>query len=51
LHRSLGFSDTIEQQGWKVVWPCAGQVLGEVAHLFTKLDDAVIEEETARLGS
>ncbi len=50
LHRSLGFSDTIEQQGWRVVWPSAGQALGEVAPLFTKLDDSVIAEETARLG-
>ena len=51
LHNSLGFSGSVLSRGWKAVRPEAGQALGEVQHLFVKLDEAVIEEETARLGT
>ena len=51
LHRSLGFGGTLQERGWRFERPAYGQVLGEVKPLFTKLDDAVIEQETARLGT
>ena len=51
LHSSLGFSDSVLSRGWKGVRPEAGQALGDVQHLFVKLDEAVIEEEEARLGT
>ena len=50
LHTSLGFSGTVLEQGWKMVLPAAGQALSEPQPLFVKLDEAVIEVETARLG-
>ena len=51
LHRSLGFAGTLADRGWRVVRPVPGQMLGEVKPLFVKLDEAVIEEESARLGT
>ena len=51
LHSSLGFSGSVLSRGWQVVRPEAGQALGEVQHLFAKLDESVIDEETARLGT
>ncbi len=51
LHRSLGFGDTLLEQGWQMVRPSPGQALGEAKPLFKKLDESVIEEETARLGT
>ncbi len=51
LHRSLGFGGTLQERGWKVVTPRPGQALGEAKPLFVKLDDTVIAEETARLGT
>ena len=50
LHASLGFSGTVLERGWKMVLPTAGQALSEPQPLFVKLDEAVIEEETARIG-
>jgi len=50
LHASLGFSGTVLDRGWKVVRPEPGQILGEVVPLFAKLDDSVVEIETAKLG-
>ena len=50
LHASLGFQGTLMERGWKMELPAAGQALREPQTLFVKLDDAVIEEETARLG-
>jgi methionyl-tRNA synthetase len=51
LHRSLGFSGTLQQRGWRVERPTPGQALGEAKPLFKKLDDSVVAEETARLGT
>lgn len=51
LHESLGFKETLMERGWRFVRPVPGQALGEAKHLFTKLDEAVIEQETARLGT
>jgi len=45
LHRMLGFDGSVEDGGWAVVIPPAGQKLLPPEPLFTKLDDAVIEEE------
>jgi len=51
LHESLGFKGTLMERGWRFERPAPGQALGEAKHLFTKLDEAVIEQETARLGT
>ena len=51
LHSSLGFSGSVLERGWKAVRPESGQVLGEIQPLFVKLDEAIIEEEEARLGT
>jgi methionyl-tRNA synthetase len=52
LHRMLGFDGRVEKQGW--AWdPNAlkpEQDLAEPEPLFAKLDDAIIERETQRIG-
>jgi len=50
LHQLLGFEGNIEDYGWKPTEPEPGQRLLSPEPLFTKLDDKLIEEETARLG-
>jgi methionyl-tRNA synthetase len=50
LHEYLGYSGRIEEQGWKVEDLPPGQELVSPQPLFVKLDDSVVEEETARLG-
>ncbi|MDD5486589.1 MAG: methionine--tRNA ligase [Dehalococcoidales bacterium] len=50
LHEYLGYSGKIEEQGWKVEDLPPGQELVSPQPLFVKLDDSVVEEETARLG-
>ncbi len=50
LHEGLGFKSGPDAVGWSMTRPTAGQMLGEPRPLFVKLDEAVIEEETARLG-
>jgi len=50
LHEYLGFEGKIEDAGWKLVPPEAGQKLLEPKALFTKLDEEIIEKETAKLG-
>ncbi|MSQ10206.1 MAG: methionine--tRNA ligase [Dehalococcoidia bacterium] len=50
LHELLGRTGTCHDEGWGVVPPVAGQALPEPFPLFVKLDDKIIEEETARLG-
>jgi methionyl-tRNA synthetase len=50
LHQMMGFGGTIESDGWKLMLPTGGQKLGEPEPLFTKLDEELVEEETARLG-
>jgi methionyl-tRNA synthetase len=49
LHRLLGFSGKIEDGGWALVLPKAGQNLLPPEHLFAKLDEKVIEKENALL--
>jgi methionyl-tRNA synthetase len=50
LHGYLGFEGKVEDYGWNWQDLPAGQKLGEPKPLFTKLDDKLVEEETARLG-
>ena len=53
VHSMLGLDDTVKDEGWS--WdPCAvkpGTPLPRPKPLFRKLDESLIEEETARLGS
>jgi methionyl-tRNA synthetase len=51
LHQYLGFKGDVQDEGWKLNPPPAGQKLLEPKPLFTKLDDKLIEEETKRLGT
>jgi methionyl-tRNA synthetase len=50
LHQLLGFEGEVKDDGWELRLPPAGQRLLEPKPLFTKLDDKLVEEETARLG-
>ena len=55
LHEMMGFPDDVERQGWR--WSGTtdylppGQQLAEPAPLYTKLDEAVVEQEASRLGA
>ena len=50
LHEYLGFEGRVEDGGWDWQDLPAGQKLLEPEPLFTKLDDKLVDEETARLG-
>jgi methionyl-tRNA synthetase len=50
LNQMLGFKGNIESDGWELRQPAGGQRLGEIKPLFTKLDEKLVDEETARLG-
>jgi len=50
-HEYLGFKGNVKDDGWKLHSPPPGQKLLEPQPLFSKLDEALIEEETSRLGS
>jgi methionyl-tRNA synthetase len=50
LHEYLGFQGKVESVGWKLLFPPPNQKLLAPKPLFMKLDDALIEEETHRLG-
>jgi methionyl-tRNA synthetase len=50
LHGFLGYEGTVEADGWKLRRPQPGAALNPPEPLFVKLDEAVVEEETARLG-
>ena len=49
LHHLLGYSGRVEDTGWSFAVPPAGQRLLPPEHLFSKLDDKVVEEENALL--
>jgi methionyl-tRNA synthetase len=51
LHTMLGLPGTVEEQGWKAATIAGGHRFNQPAPLYTKLDDKVIEEETARLSA
>ncbi len=46
----LGFDENVAGDGWQLRLPTPGQKLLFPKPLFTKLDDKVVEEETARIG-
>ena len=50
LHRMLGFKGSVEDYGWQPLVPKPGQKLLPPQPLFSKLDEALVMEETARLG-
>jgi methionyl-tRNA synthetase len=50
LHEYLGFEGRVEDYGWNWQDLPPGQKLLEPRPLFAKLDDELIDEETARLG-
>ena len=50
LHELLGFRGKIEDYGWQFHTPLPGQKLLPPEPLFSKLDEGLVEEETARLG-
>ena len=50
LHEYLGFEGGIESDGWELRTPPPGQKLLAPQPLFAKLDEELIEQETARLG-
>jgi len=50
VHEFLGFDSNIEDGGWQLKIPASGQKMNAPQPLFTKLDEAIVEEETRRLG-
>ncbi len=50
LHEYLGFQGKVESVGWQLLFPPPNQKLLAPKPLFMKLDNALIEEETHRLG-
>ncbi|MBN1691684.1 MAG: class I tRNA ligase family protein, partial [Dehalococcoidia bacterium] len=51
LHSYLGFEGDIRDAGWDFQIPQPGRALPQPQALFTKLEDSLVEEEMARLGS
>ncbi len=51
LHGWLGFSGSVADDGWRIVSVPPGQRLSPAGAFFAKLDEGLIEEETARLGN
>jgi methionyl-tRNA synthetase len=50
LHAFLGSEGLVDDVGWRLVMPEAGQTLAEPRPLFKKLDQSLVEGEEARLG-
>ncbi|MBA7475055.1 Methionine--tRNA ligase [subsurface metagenome] len=50
LHEFLGFEGNVEGDGWQLRLPQPGQRLLPPEPLFSKLDEELVVEETARLG-
>lgn len=50
LREMLGFAGSVEQGGWTIERPQPGTPIPPPATLFTKLDDSVAEEQSAKLG-
>ncbi|MFW6126534.1 MAG: class I tRNA ligase family protein, partial [Chloroflexota bacterium] len=51
LHHLLGFEGALQDSGWAMLEPVPGRKLPPPEALFTKLDDSVVAEETAKLES
>mgnify|MGYP001394336718 CR=1 FL=1 len=50
VHEYLGFKGRVEDYGWQPTVPVPGQKLLPPEPLFSKLDEGLVAEETARLG-
>jgi methionyl-tRNA synthetase len=50
LHEYLGFSGNVQDSGWALTPPPAGQKLAPPQPLFVKLDEKLLEEEINRLA-
>jgi len=50
LHQLLGFTGSVEDDGWRLHFPPPGQKLLPPQPLFSKLDEGLVEEEASRLG-
>jgi len=50
LHQLLGFKGNVADGGWQLHLPSPGQELPSPTPLFAKLDEKLVEEETARVG-
>ena len=50
LHRMLGFGEFDKTSEWRLLFPAPGQKLLEPEPLFEKLEDSIVEVETAKLG-
>jgi methionyl-tRNA synthetase len=50
LHKMLGFKGSVEDYGWQPLTPEPGQELLPPEPLFLKLEESLVDEETARLG-
>jgi methionyl-tRNA synthetase len=51
LHAYLGFEGDIRDAGWNFQMPLPGTSLPQPQALFIKLEDSLVGEEMARLGS
>ena len=51
LSEFLGFEGSVEDDGWRLHLPEAGQRLMPPEPLFSKLEEGIIEEESSRLGA
>ncbi|MDI6814868.1 MAG: class I tRNA ligase family protein, partial [Dehalococcoidales bacterium] len=50
LHQLLGFTGSVEDDGWQLHLPSPGQKLLSPEPLFSKLDEGLVEEEASRFG-
>ncbi len=50
VYKYLGFAGKVEAAGWRIDRPVSGQKMVSPQPLFTKLDEKLADEETARLG-
>ena len=50
LHQFLGFKGSVEDDDWQLRLPPPGQKMLPPEPLFVKLEESLVEEETARLG-
>ena len=51
LHAFLGLKGSVQDDGWQIHLPSPGQRLLPPEPLFSKLEESLIAEETARLGT
>ena len=49
LHEMLGYEGNVQDTGWQLGQIPVGESFGKPAHLFSKLDESVAEEEQERL--